>query len=81
MEYMTQIQNNGRILVPVRLRKALQISDGDPVIMQLENDSIRIIPLRNAIKLAQETVSKYVPKGVSMVDALIEQRRDEARNE
>jgi AbrB family looped-hinge helix DNA binding protein len=81
MEYKTQIQQNGRIVLPVRLRKALEISGGDEIILRLENDSIRLIPLRKAVKLAQTAVGKYVPEGVSLVDALIEERQEEARHE
>jgi AbrB family looped-hinge helix DNA binding protein len=81
MEIKTQISRSGRIVVPVKLRKALEIQAGDEVVMRLENGSIRMIPLRQAVILAQKTVRQYVPKGASLVDALIQARREEAGHE
>ena len=77
MEIKTQISKSGRIVLPARLRKALEIQVGDELVMRLEGGSIRLIPLRQAVKLAQKAVRQYVPKGTSLVDALIQARRDE----
>jgi len=42
---------------------------------------IRLIPLRQAVNLEQKAVRRYVPKGTSLVDALIQERREEAGRE
>ena len=55
----------------------MEIQVGDELVMRLEGGSIRLIPLRQAVKLAQKAVRQYVPKGTSLVDALIQARRDE----
>ena len=81
MEYRTQISKSGRIVVPVTLRRALEIQPGDEIVLRLENGSIRLIPLGQAVALAQQTVRRYTPAGVSLVDALIQARREEARRE
>jgi AbrB family looped-hinge helix DNA binding protein len=81
MEFRTQITKGGRLVVPAKLRKALQIEAGDEVVLKLENGSLRLIPLHHAITLAQQTVRKYVPKEVSLVDELIQARRAEAKGE
>jgi|WetSurSiteA1Bulk_404760.scaffolds.fasta_scaffold156764_1 AbrB family looped-hinge helix DNA binding protein len=81
MEIKTQITKNGRIVVPARLRKALEIQAGDEILLRLENGSIRLIPLRQAVAIAQKTVRRYVPEGTSLVDDLIEARREEAARE
>ncbi len=81
MEIRTQISKSGRIVLPARLRKALEIQPGDEIVMRLENGSIRLIPLRQAVALAQKSVRRYVPKGTSLVDALIQARREEARRD
>jgi AbrB family looped-hinge helix DNA binding protein len=78
MESRTQISKSGRIILPVKLRRALDIQAGDEIVMRLENGSIRLIPLRQAVSLAQKTVRRYVPEGTSLVEALIEARREEA---
>jgi len=81
METRVQIRKGGRMVVPVKLRKALNIKAGDEVVVLLENDSIRLIPMQQAVNLAQKAVKQYVPKGVSLVDELIKARREEARAE
>lgn len=81
MEFKTQITKGGRLVVPAKLRKALQLEAGDEVVLRLENGSLRLIPLHQAISLAQEAVRKYAPKGVSLVDELIQARRAEAKGE
>ena len=81
MEIRTQLSRSGRIVVPVKLRKALEIQAGDEVVMRIENGSIRMIPLRQAVSLAQKTVQQYVPKGTSLVDALIQARGQETEHE
>jgi len=81
MEIRTQISKSGRIVLPAKLRRALEIQAGDEIVMRLENGAIRIIPLRQAVNLAQKAVRQYVPEGVSLVDALIKERREEAGRE
>jgi AbrB family looped-hinge helix DNA binding protein len=81
MEIRTQMGRSGRIVVPVKLRRALGIQPGDEIVLRLENGSIRMIPLRQAVNLAQKTVRQYVPEGTSLVDALIQARREEAGRE
>jgi AbrB family looped-hinge helix DNA binding protein len=81
METRIQIQKGGRLVVPVKLRKALNIKTGDEIVVRLENDSIRLIPIQQAVRLAQKAVGKYLPEGVSLVDELIQARRQEARSE
>lgn len=81
METRVQIQNGGRFVVPVNFRKALKIKTGDEIIVRLENGSIRLIPLQQAVLLAQTAVKRYVPPGESLVEALIKMRREEAGRE
>ena len=81
METRTQIRKGGRLVVPIKLRKALNLKVGDQIIMRLEKDSIRLIPMQRAVGLAQKAVKQYVPKGVSLADELIKERRKEARGE
>jgi hypothetical protein len=37
--------------------------------------------LQQAIKMAQKSVRKYVPEGVSLVEELLTERRDEVNRE
>ncbi|MGB7877081.1 MAG: AbrB/MazE/SpoVT family DNA-binding domain-containing protein [Anaerolineales bacterium] len=81
MEFKTQISKGGRLVVPAKLRKELQIETGDEIVLRLENGSIRLIPLNQAVNLAQKLVKQYVPVGTSLVEELIQARHTEAKNE
>jgi AbrB family looped-hinge helix DNA binding protein len=77
MEIKTHISKSGRIVLPNKLRKALEIQAGDEIVLRLEDGTIRLIPVRQAVALAQKIVKQYVPPGTSLVEALIEERRQE----
>ncbi|MGD9818993.1 MAG: AbrB/MazE/SpoVT family DNA-binding domain-containing protein [Desulfomonilaceae bacterium] len=49
MEIRTQLTKNGRILLPVRFRKALDLQPGDELILRLEEDSIQVLPAHKAV--------------------------------
>jgi len=81
MEMKIHIGKSGRLVIPAKLRKALKIKAGDEIVVRLEDDSIRLIPLQQAVNLAQKVIRRYVPKDVSLVDDLIFARRQEANSE
>ena len=81
MEFRVQIRAGGRFVLPSKLRKELQIKAGDEIVLRLENGSVRLVPLHQAVIIAQQTVQKYVPKGTSLVEDLIYARKEEAAHE
>lgn len=81
METRVQIRDGGRFIVPANFRKALKIKAGDEMLLRLEGDSLRLIPLQQAVLMAQKVVKRYVPKGKSLVDDLLQARREEAAGE
>jgi len=81
MEFRVQIHSGGRFVLPSKLRKELQIKAGDEIVLSLEDGSVRLIPLHQAVRIAQQTVKKYVPKRTSLVADLIQARKEEAAHE
>jgi AbrB family looped-hinge helix DNA binding protein len=73
----TTISEGGRIVIPSKYRKAMGLNPGDEVLLTLEDDELKIVSTRKAIARAQALVRKYVPEGVSLVDELIRERREE----
>jgi hypothetical protein len=59
----------------------VQIRKGGRLVVPLQHDSIRLIPMLQAVGQAQKAVKRYVPKGVSLVDELIKARQEEAHDE
>ncbi|HVM71768.1 MAG TPA: AbrB/MazE/SpoVT family DNA-binding domain-containing protein [Anaerolineales bacterium] len=81
MEFKVQVYSGGRFVLPLKLRKELQIKAGDEIVLSLEDGSVRLIPLHQAIRIAQQTIKKYVPERTSLAADLIKARKEEAAYE
>lgn len=77
----TKVSDGGRIVIPAQFRKALGIEIGQNVTLSVEDDELRVTSSKAALKRLQRLVRKHVPEGVSLVDELIRERREEAANE
>lgn len=70
----------GRIVIPVDLRRQLGLSEGQRLIARVEDGELRLSTFRANLERAQALVRSRVPAGTSFVDELIaERRRDAAR--
>jgi AbrB family looped-hinge helix DNA binding protein len=76
-----RINENGRLVIPASFRKLLGIHAGDELLVQIEDDELRITTLKRNIARAQRLVRKHVKPGASLVDELIAERRESARKE
>ena len=76
-----RVNANGRVVIPAAFRKALGINAGDEVVLQIEDHELRITTLKRRLQRAQRLVRKYVKPGISLVDELIAERHEAARNE
>jgi AbrB family looped-hinge helix DNA binding protein len=80
-ETRQRVNENGRVVIPAALRKALGINIGDEVVLRMEDDELRITTLKRRVERAQRLVRKHVKRGTSLVDELIAERREASRNE
>ncbi|HEV2732004.1 MAG TPA: AbrB/MazE/SpoVT family DNA-binding domain-containing protein [Terriglobales bacterium] len=80
-EARLRVNENGRVVIPAAFRKALGINAGDEIVLQLEDDELRITTLKRRLERAQRLVRKHVKPGTSLVDELIAERREAARDE
>src|SRR5271169_3075184 len=76
-----RVNENERVVTPAAFRKRLGIQVGDEVVLQIQDDELRITTLKRNIERAQRLVRKHVKPGTSLVDELIAERREAARNE
>ena len=77
----THLNQGGRIVIPADYRKALGLKPGDDVVLVLEDNEVRLVTPRQAVKRAQTLVRQYVSKGRMLADELIQDRRQEVRVE
>ena len=78
---MTKMGKGGRIVIPVEYRRALELEEGDDVLVALRDGEVRIQAIHGAVQRAQQIVQRYVPKHRDLVSELISERRDEAGGE
>jgi antitoxin PrlF len=79
--YKLKVDKQGRLVLPAPVRSAMGIEGGGQVTLELDDDEVHLSSTRLAIRRIQRELSKYVPEGVSLVEELIAERRDEAARE
>ncbi len=79
--YRARLDRSGRIVLPQRVREELQLATGDEVLVVQTADGYRIETPEQALRAAQDYFCSLIPAGVSVVDELIAERREEAARE
>jgi bifunctional DNA-binding transcriptional regulator/antitoxin component of YhaV-PrlF toxin-antitoxin module len=77
----TRLGAGRRIAIPAYLCERYGFSPGSPLILQAEADGIHIRQLEQVVREAQNRVSRYVPAGVSLAEALSKERAEAGRDE
>jgi len=80
-EIRARVNENGRVVIPAAMRKALGIEVGDEVVLRVQDDELRITTQQRRIQRAQRRAQRYLKPGVSLVDELIAERRAAAKHE
>ena len=80
-ETRLRVNENGRVVIPASFRKALGINIGDEVVLQIDDDELRITTVKLRVQRAQRLVRKHVKAGTSLVDELIAERREASKRE
>lgn len=75
MAVRVRMGQSGRIVIPRSLREALDIAPGEDLWAWVDHGGLRMVTASAAIAQAQRLVRCYVPEGVSLVDELLEARR------
>ena len=76
----TRLNEDGRLLIPAAFRRALGLKPGEQVMLVLDDDTLRVTTVHRAVRRAQQLLRRHVADGVSLVDALIEDRRNEGES-
>jgi AbrB family looped-hinge helix DNA binding protein len=76
----TTVAQGGRIVIPASYRRALGVRPGDEIVLRFEDGEVRITSRAQARRRAQEYVRSLVPKGTSLVNELIRERRESAND-
>lgn len=72
-----QVGKAGRIVIPVAMREALAVKEGDWLLLEQDGQEVRLISYAENLRRIQAYFMKHARSGVSLVDELIEERRAE----
>jgi AbrB family looped-hinge helix DNA binding protein len=78
---LARINQNGRIVIPFRVRRAMGIAPGDTISMTLEDGILRIEQHQAKVKRIQAELERFARLGTQASNELATERRDEARIE
>ncbi len=70
----------GRVVIPAAYREALALSEGDDLVLMLEDGSLRLLRMEQAVRQAQELVGRYIPPDRDLTSELLQERRREERD-
>lgn len=76
-----KVSKGGKIAIPSVCKKALNILDGDELLLELHDNQVIISPVKFTLKKVQKMLRENNPTNKSLVDELIAQRKEEAKNE
>ncbi len=78
-----KMSEGGRVVIPIEIRKALGLREGDVVLWELVDGEARLTTKRERLRRAQGLIQRYCPKmeNESVVDEFIAERRMEAARE
>lgn len=80
-EIKTTIGRGGRLNLPAEHRRVLGLSEGDEVLVGIENGAITVQSREAAIDRVQKMVRERIGEGRSLSGELIAERREEAATE
>jgi bifunctional DNA-binding transcriptional regulator/antitoxin component of YhaV-PrlF toxin-antitoxin module len=78
---VTFLDKGGRFVVPARFRKEMGWEQGDKLTLEVIENELRVVSVKQAIRNAQKMVARQVPAGVSLVDELLRDRKNETRRD
>lgn len=81
--YAIKMSDGGRVVVPVEVRKALHLTEGETLLGELRNGEFVLTTRRQRLRKAQALIAQHCPlkEGESVADELIAERRAEAERE
>ena len=79
--YRAKLNSEGRMFVPVECRARAGLQPGQEVLLKITPDGVLLYTHDLALKRLQNWCAANIPKGVSLADELIAERRAEAAKE
>ena len=80
-ELTVSVAENGRVVLPVGLRRRLNVLRGGTIVIREEDGRLLLESVDDAIGRAQALIRKFAPDVTGVVDEFLSERRVEAERE
>ena len=80
-EFYTKLGQNGRMQVPAKCRKLMNLSPGEEIIIIVHDGEASFFSLKRAVNRAQTIMKQYIKKGEKLSDQVIANRKEDAKRE
>lgn len=80
-QIVARVTEGGRIVIPASVRRQLNLSMGDEVVMLVKDSEVTLLSRAEALRRAQAIVASRVPRERSLVEELLAERRCEGQLE
>ena len=74
-----RITQGGRLVIPAAVRKAMKLTDGEMVMLQVKDNMLQVTPIDDQIDAIQAFCRPFLGEGA--VDEFIAERRRESEKE
>ena len=84
MTVSVKVEKNGKILLPVNIRRILNLHEGDSdLLLHVDeaNQSVTLETRDRALARARARLARYIPEGTVLSEELLADRRREAESE
>ncbi|HVX09882.1 MAG TPA: AbrB/MazE/SpoVT family DNA-binding domain-containing protein [Pirellulales bacterium] len=79
--FQVRLSDGRRVVLPAEVCKQLGIDVGDTVIVDVDDGKVQLHSFDTRLATFRAELSNKVPPGVSLVDELLAERREEVRRE
>ncbi len=76
-----RVTQGGRMILPAKIRQLLGLKVGSNVAVEVRGENVILTNAQFRRKKAQERIMRAIPRKVSLVGELLEERRAEAARE
>lgn len=76
-----KVSKGGKIAIPSVCKKVLNISDGDELLFDICNNQVIISPIKLTLQKVRKFLKDNNPSNRSLVQELIQERKQELKNE
>ena len=77
--HQARMSKEGRVLIPAAVRQELGFTENEPLSIYVKDGEVRIVKRIQAVRHMQQRMAKYRKAGESVVDELLDERREEAK--